>query len=272
MAERRQFEFFLLRYVPHAVRERFVDFGLILQEKGNAGGFADIRFTRDWQSVRDLDPEADEEVLEALQKEIAERFGKPEERGDVLKLLGDSFSNVFQLSPTKGCLTDDPVREIDLLAALYLNLPSAVANAEQKAATGRRLILQGMRNEFEGAGVWKFLMHGVPTAPYTREGDPFKFDFGYRIGNEIKLFHAVSMKASVDSAVTLAARYPKIAPVMAEITGAELGLTAVIEDGLDRTRSEIGFALDMMGESRIRIAQITEMAGIARVAREELKA
>ena len=48
-------------------------------------------------------------------------------------------------------------------------------------------------------------------APYTKTGDPLKFDFGYRIGEEIKLFHAVSLKAGVEQAIMLASRYPKIA-------------------------------------------------------------
>jgi|SRR5579863_2094538 DUF3037 family protein len=272
MGERRQFEFFLLRYVPSAVRERFVDFGLILQEKGDPGGFADVRFVRDWRLVRDLDPQADVDVLEALQREIAERFSNPQERENLLKILGDSFSSVVQISGTKACLTDDPAREIELLAAMYLDGASAAAGGEHKTSSGRQLILSGMRNEFERAGVWKFLMHGVPVAPYTRKGDPFKFDFGYRIGNEIKLFHAVSMRASIDSAVMLAARYPKIMPKMAEIAGAAPTLTAVVEDGLDRSRSEIGFALEMMEESRIRVKRSGDMVEIAEAARVELRA
>ena len=52
---------------------------------------------------------------------------------------------------------------------------------------------------------------GNPGSHYTKPGDPFKFDFGYRVGAEIKLFHAVSLQANVEQAITLAARYPKIA-------------------------------------------------------------
>jgi len=49
-------------------------------------------------------------------------------------------------------------------------------------------------------------------------------------------------------------------------------LTAVVEDGLDRGRNEVAFALEMMEESRIRVAETREMAGIAEVARRELGA
>ncbi len=88
----------------------------------------------------------------------------------------------------------------------------------------------------------------------------------------MRLFHAVSLKANVDSAVMLAARYPKIAPVMAKVSGATPGLTAVIDDDLDRGAEAVQFALSMMEEERIRIAVAAEMPLIAEVARQELRA
>ena len=78
------------------------------------------------------------------------------------------------------------------------------------------------------------------------------------------------MRAGVDSAVMLAARYPKIAPVLEKVASASPLLTAVVEAGLDRTRNEVGFAWEMMEESRIRVATTTEMPGIAERARLEL--
>jgi hypothetical protein len=81
----------------------------------------------------------------------------------------------------------------------------------------------------------------------------------------------VSLKASVDAAVMLAARYPKIATVMAKVTDAAPSLTAVIDDDLDRGQENVRFALSMMEEERIRVAVAAEMPGIAEVARQELR-
>ena len=131
--------------------------------------------------------------------------------------------------------------------------------------------MAAMRDAFEQAGVKKFVLP-VPVAPYTKPGDPFQFDFGYRVEGEIKLFHAVSLKAGVDSAVLLAARYSKIAPVMSKVAGAAPVLTAVVDDDLDRGRDEVQFALSMMEEEKIRIAVAAEMPIIAEVARRELRA
>jgi hypothetical protein len=68
MAEKRQFEFFLLRYVPNAVQDEFVNVGVVMVEPG--ADFADVKFTRDWRRVRCLDPQVDIEMLEALENEV----------------------------------------------------------------------------------------------------------------------------------------------------------------------------------------------------------
>ena len=269
MGYKRQLEFFLLRYVPNAVRNEFVNIGLVMVEGGaDSGGFADVRFTRDWRRVRWLDPQADVEMLESLERDIRGQLASTNDRAVLLKRLEDSFSNLIQISPTKGCLAEDPVAEIEAMASMYLE--SAKVSGKREASERQR-ILATMREEFERAGVAKFVLP-VPVAPYTKPGDPFQFDFGYRVGSEIKLFHAVSLKAGVDSAVLLAARYPRIAPVMSKITQAVPVLTAVIDDDLDRGQESVQFALSMMEEERIRIAAAADMPSIAELARRELKA
>jgi len=269
MAAFRQLEFFLLRYVPDAVKDEFVNVGVVMVEAGaNGAGFADVRFTRDWRRVRCLDPQADVEMLEALEREIRGQLATSHDRDVLLRRLGDTFSNVIQLSPAKGCLAEDPAVEIEAMASMYLETAKVGGKRE---VSGRLRILATMRDAFEQAGVAKFLLP-VPVAPYTKPGDPFKFDFGYRIAGEIKLFQAVSLKAGVDGAVLLAARYPKIAPAMSKVAGAAPALTAVIDDDLDRGQESIQFALSMMEEERIRIAVAAEMPMIAEVARRELRA
>ena len=269
MADRRQLEFFLLRYVPDAVKDEFVNVGVVMVEAGaNGAGFADVRFTRDWRRVRCLDPQADVEMLAALERDIRRQLATTNDREVLLRRLKDSFSNVIQLSPTKGCLADDPVREIEAMASVYLEAERVGGKRE---VGGRQRILGKMREAFEQAGVEQFVLP-VPAAPYTKPGDPFQFDFGYRVGGEIKLFHAVSLKASVDAAVVLAARYPRIAPVMSKMTDAISTLTAVIDDDLDRRQEVVQFALSSMEDEKIRIAVAAEMPMIAEVARRELRA
>jgi hypothetical protein len=269
MADRRQLEFFLLRYVPDAVKDEFVNVGVVMVEAGaNGGGFADVRFTRDWRRVRCLDPQADVEMLEALEREIRGQLREVKDRGTLLKRLEDSFSNLIQVSPAKGCLAEDPAREIETMASLYLE---AAKVGGKREASGRQKILGRMREAFERAGVLE-LMPPMAAAPYTKPGDPFRFDFGYRVEGEIKLFHAVSLQSNVDAALTLAGRYPRIVPGIVKVAGAVPVLTAVVDDDLDRQRDEVQFALSMMEDEKIRIAVAAEMHLIADVARRELRA
>jgi hypothetical protein len=268
MAERKQLEFFLLRYVPDAVKDEFVNIGVVMVESGaNGGGFAEVRFTRDWRRVRCLDPQADVEMLAALERDIRGQLTTTQDRALLLKRLEESFSNVIQLSPAKGCLAEDPVAEIEAMASMYLE---AAKVGGKREVSGRQRILATMRDEFERVGIAKFVLP-VPVAPYTKPGDPFQFDFGYRVGSEIKLFQAVSLKAGVDAAVLLAARYPRIAPVMSKVVGAAPVLTAVIDDDLDRGQESVQFALSMMEEEKIRVAVAAEAPMIAEVARRELR-
>ncbi len=267
MAEKRQVEFFLLRYVPHAVRQEFVNIGVLMVEPGENGAvLADVRFAKDWRRVRCMDPQADVDVIEALLKEIRGEVGQVRDRAMLLRRMEDSFSGVIQLSGPMEVMTLAPAAEMEAMASMFVDETKVAAT---RVLTGRQRILSGMREAWEQAGVGR-LVTSVPAAPYTKPGDPFEFDFGYRVGSEMKLFHAVSLKAGVEGAVTLAARYPKIEPVMEKVIGARPSLTAVVDDTLESGRDEIQFALSMMEEERIRVAKVAEMPAIAEQARLEL--
>jgi len=270
MPDKRQLEFFLLRYVPDAVKDEFVNIGVVMTEPGaNGTGFADVRFTHDWRRVRCVDPQADIEMLEALERDIRGQLGEVRERGMLLHRLEDSFSNVIQLSPTKGCLAAEPAKEIEMLARLYFEGPKPKTRG---AVSARQRILKNMRAAFEQAGVWTLLMKDIPVAPYTKPGDPLKFDFGYRVGDTIKLFHAVSLKASVDQAIMLASRYPAIADGISQVNRVLPLLTAVVDDALDRGPDEVQFALSALEEARIAVAASAEMPEIAERASRDLRA
>src|SRR5438093_13726765 len=66
----------LLRYVPDAVKNEAVNFGVMLIGQD---GFADVRFTRDWARVRCLDPNADIELLSAFEADIRAKLNRSPE-------------------------------------------------------------------------------------------------------------------------------------------------------------------------------------------------
>lgn len=276
MADKRKLEFFLLRYVPDAVKNEFVNIGVVMVEPGaNGGGFSDVRFTKDWRRVRCVDPQVDVETLEALEREIRRDVVELKDWATWRKRMEDSFSNTIQLSPVNTCWAEDPAVEIGLTAARYLEASRGGVSGETSA---RQKIFARMEDAFERAGVLQSLFP-VRLAEYTKAGDPLTFEFAYRVPGDqakgevdkIKMFHAVSLKANVQAAVNVAARYPKLVPVLEKRMGGTPLLTAVIDDDLDRGRVEVGFALEMMEENGITIAVVAEMPMIAEVARRELR-
>ncbi len=278
MAEYKQCEFYLLRYVPDAVKDEFVNLGVVLLETGDGdAAFTDVRFTRDWRRVRCLDPEVDVELLESfegelrrmLQSRAAEviNYRGPMSRRDwLLRLLEDGLSNTLQITPAKAVLAENPSIELGKLAQMYLES----SRHERRAQSGRRVIYAAMREAFEGAGVWALGRRDIALANYGSKGDPLKIDFGYRPNGVIKMFQAVSLETDVDAAKVLAFSYPALREGLRRAENAGSELTAVVEDGLNRGDESIGFALATLAASEIRVAVVSEMAGIAERARVEM--
>ena len=263
-----ELEFFLLRYVPDAVKGEFVNVGIVMIELAETGsGFAGVRFRNSWRAVRCLDPEVDVEMFEAMERDIRTQLSSSGDREGLVHRLQDSFSNVIQVSPLKGCLAEEPAKEIEVLARLYFE---SAPRAQERVVSGREGILQAMRNAYEQAGILKLLMQSIPASTYTREGDMFTIDFGYHVGDAVKFFHAVSLKRNVDQAVNLAYRYPKIEAGVLRMKNAHSSFTAVIDDGLDRQSDQVQFAISMMEEAKVGVAVAAEMPRLAEVARREL--
>jgi hypothetical protein len=291
MAEYRQCEFYLLRYVPDAVKDEFVNLGVVLLEtdptlsqrtrKDGAPEsdrlFTDVRFTRDWRRVRCLDPDVDVELLESLEGEMRRMLqsraaevinyrGPISRREWLLRLLEEGLSNTLQITPAKAVLTENPAAELGKLAQMYLESQAR----ERRAVAGRRVIYRAMREAFESAGVWALGRQDIAVATYGAKGDPLRIDFGYRPNGVIKMFHSVSLETDVDAAKVLAFSYPTLREGLLRAESAGSELTAVVEDGLRREDDAIGFALATLAASEIRVAAVSEMAGIAEQARVEL--
>ena len=106
MAERKQCEFQLIRYVPDPVKNEFVNIGVLL--RAAAGEQSELRFTRDWARVLCLDPDADTQMFEALEIEIGQRLrSQPADHPKpIMALLEGSLSNGVQITETKAYLVE----------------------------------------------------------------------------------------------------------------------------------------------------------------------
>src|SRR5579864_331904 len=267
----RQCEFFLLRYVPDAVKDEFVNIGVLLLESGSNGaseGYADVRFTNDWRRVRCLDPDADLELLKQLEDELKRELATVSNREKVRQRLQDSLSNVLQLSTVKACLTESPEQEMERLFRMYLERPRVGGRIGESS---RQVIQKQMRRAFEDAGVWGLMSKRIPVARYTRAGDPLKIDCGYRPNGVLKLIQAVSLESDIDGAKVLAYSYPAIRTGIRRVENANAELTAIVEPDLDSSNEAIGFALAILQENEIKIGTSKDLPTIADTARRELR-
>lgn len=269
MPELKQCEFFLLRYVPDAVKGEFVNIGVVLL--GPTG--AELRFSGDWARVRCMDPDADLEMLQAVESELrTELSGNSKGRERMLQRLQDSFSTSIQLSPLTGCLAESPQAEADLLARHYLETSTARKGRSERGAGARLKIAAQVRRSFEDAGVWGLMMKKIAAADFTAAGDPLKIDCGYKPNGVVRMFHGVSLKAGAENAKTLAYSYPQMQEGMRRKLQAEAELTAIIEDDVDRGEAEVGFGIAALERSQIIVAPASTLPRLAERARQELNA
>lgn len=265
MASRLQCRFFLLRYAPDAVKNEFVNIGLVLLPPA---GSAEVRFTHDWSRVRSLDPQADVEVLEAMETDLREKLREMNgDREFILRRIQDSFSNALQPTEFQGCLAESPTAEADELARLYLERPH---RRQSRQLSVHQAIFQKMRSEFENAGVWPLMSQNIAVSRYTRNGDPLKIDCGYSPNGTVKLFHAVSLAADVSAAKILAFTFPQLREGIAKTEGKQAQLTAVVEDNLPADDDAVSFARETLEQYAIGIVPVSSMPDVAAQAAREM--
>jgi hypothetical protein len=278
MRDRLQCEFLLVRYVPDTVKNEFVNIGVVLREAGRPEA-AEVRFTRDWSRVRCLDPDADVEMLEALENEI--RASMADGANDLLGRIADSFSNVLQVTEPKACLAESLPAEMEALSRMYVETRR---QREARRVSGRQAIATSMRRQFEAAGVWGLMRKRIAAAQYTQAGDPLRIDCGYRPNGVIRMFQAVSLDGDLEAAKVLAFSAPQLAEGVRRVEQASLELTAVVEplrsmvsrealeSGAEQDRMEqYRFGVRTMEQSAIRVMTVNDLPRLAERAREELR-
>ena len=281
MSDRVPCEFFLIRYVPDAVKGEYTNIGVLLREAGRDES-ARVRFTRDWTRVRCMDADADIGLLEALEGEIDTRLrlGSADSK-PVVAVIEDTFSNSIQMTEARACLAENMVTELELLMQLYVE-PLRVK--QDRLRTGRAVIAGAMRKQFERAGVWALMRKRIAASMYTLPGAPMKIDCGYRPNGVIKMFHAVSLDGDLEAAKVLAYTAPRLRDGVVRVEGARLELTAVVEplralsvedevkhEFEDESVERYRFGVETMESQQIRVLTMNDLARAAQTARIDLR-
>jgi len=226
-----------------------------------------------------MDPDADIDLLEALEPEIASRLRTAAlDPKPVMQVLEDTLSNSLQITEPRACLAESVAAELDQLMRMYVE-PLKVKVSRQR--TGRAAIAAAMRTEFERAGVWPLMRKRISASLYTAPGDPMRIDCGYRADAKqtdastiIRMFQAVSLEGDVEAAKVLAYTAPQLRDGVGRVEQATLELTAVVEpirgfkeDSAERYR----FGVETMERQAIRVMTVSDLARIAETARIELR-
>jgi hypothetical protein len=266
MAEKRQLELLMLRLVPHALRDDFMTVGVVVVEPG--GTFVEARFIRDWKRVECFAPEIELEHLQRLESAVLGELKEIRGRTDLMKLIETRFGPEFDVGPMKAIEAVDPAAEMAVVARDYL---APMETVERARRTGRVAIVARMESAFTDAGVLGLMQRDIEMKEFTGENDPFRVDFGFRMGTSLKMFHALALSLSREPAVTLAYRYARIQSGM-RARGEKALLTAVISEDAARRREEVASGIAMLREQSILVRDIGEMATMAEEVRRELKA
>jgi chorismate mutase len=267
MATKRQLELYLLRFLPHALRDDFVTVGLLLSESD--GGFAEVRFSRDLRMLQCVAPDVELEWFRVVESEIRGKLDGLRGREQLVDFVSSRFGTMIDVAPTKAVLAEDPAKEMEVLTSIYLAPMERGERSQQRA--GRAAIVGAMKDAFESAGVLELLQRDLDVVRYTGLGDPFRIDFGYRVGSAVKMFHAVAIAANVDPALALAYRYSQVEAGMRR-EQLQASLTAVIDQDVTLLDERARFALRMLEQNSVRVRVVGEIAEIAGEVRRELRA
>jgi len=277
MAQPKQCEFQLIRYVPDPVRNEFVNIGVLLRAADGAQSM--LRFTRDWGRVRCLDPDADTQMLEALEIEVNQRLtSEPADHPrPITAVLEESFSNGVQITARKAHLAETFLAGIEDLMRLYVDSPR---REQVRRRGGRAALHAAMRTQFEEAGVWNLMRKQIAVAAYTKPGDTLRIDCGYRPNGLVRMFQAISLETDADDAKLLAFSALGLADGVRRVEHAQLELTAIVEpirslqsesENLSEERTaQYRFAVEIMEEHTIRVMTSSDLPRIAETARREL--
>jgi hypothetical protein len=275
MPERKQCEFQLIRYVPDPVKNEFVNIGVLLRASG--GEQSALRFTRDWGRVRCLDPDADTQMLEAIEIEVGDQLrARAEDHPTPFMVrLQDSLSNGLQMTESKAYLAETFLSGLEDLMRMYVDTPQ---REPRRQRSGRSALIAAMRKQFESAGVWTLMRKQIAAADYTRPGDPLRIDCGYRPNGVVRMFHAVSLEADSDAAKLLAFSARGLKEGVDRVEKALLELTAIVEpirgpagDEPDEDRIvQYRYAVETMEEYEIRVLTSSDLPNVAETARREL--
>jgi len=93
-------EYRIVQYVPNVISNWSLSLAVVFTDASNPqDGVCAMSVAASWQAkIRDIDPDCDLNMIEALLSEIQTRLLSRSDRWDMIRQLDESFSNLVQVS------------------------------------------------------------------------------------------------------------------------------------------------------------------------------
>jgi hypothetical protein len=245
----------ILRYTPNLVRDEWVNIGVLLFDPQT--GERRLRLIEDqdeFNRVRRLHPQADENLLRALRDDLEDRFqsqassGSNGKTGNWQQLLGkwdDTLSNALQLAPQKGVIAADLDAELE---RLYTDHVAPQRAASRVGAPGSRAQMRSYCSQvFRQARLWERVEKSVRAAEFTFPGDPMRLDYSYRRNGTRGFVQTLSVSRAPADAKLLAYTSERI---IAKAT-LKTEFAAVTDVALNSTNDRHRFVRDTLRDAGI---------------------
>jgi len=260
--------YYLVRYVPHAEREEFLNIGLLLHSPEEQ--FLDCLITDDLRRIKRFHRQADLQFLHGLQGYFEQQIQQHEDNlQGFLDGLQQSFSHLIQLAPARPVLAAEPQAQLAQLFERFVGKrPVDLFAADTRMRIKQRLV-EALRRArlFDD----KRFEKRIPAEPLTHLGDPFHFDFGYRPpmaagkpNGHLKLIHALSLHRDHELASVLALTIGYVRSKQ------PAELTAVIEGWPARGDKTAGHSYRILKDAEIAMRPLAEVDAFVRSIFDEL--
>ena len=135
--------YYLVRYVPHAEREEFLNIGVLLHSAEEQ--FLDCLFTHDLRRIKRFHPQADLEFLRGLQGYFEQQIQQHEDHLEqLLAEIQQSFSHMVQLAAERRVLAAEPQAQLPQLFERLVGKTPAVAPVDDTRMRIRQKFVEAL--------------------------------------------------------------------------------------------------------------------------------
>lgn len=249
------YSYWVVRYTPNLIRDEWLNVGVLLLDPGlGRFGARFIEEGAEFGRVRRLHPNSDEAVLRALEHHFDTVVGGADDPTAYLAKLGQTLSNVVQLSPERGLLAWDFEAELERLYQQHVAPPRRVGAVSRFFANSRAAVLARLGEVLRGAGLAGRLDRRVRVDEFTCKGDPLRLDYAYRRNGTRGFVQALSLERDAAQAKVLVYTVERIRERLAST---EFTVITETSPAVDNERHQ--FVARLFGDQRIGMVPLAQL-------------